>query len=252
MPTFEAEGTSIYYEDEGTGHPILLIHTAAASSRWFGDMIDRLAKTRRVIAPDLRGLGRSSRVSSLASPRVWVDDMWCTLDAAGVTRTDLIGVSLGSRIAGRMALEKPDRIRALVVDAPIVAMSAHGNSALNTTYTSIDENSEQAKTWRDFHGEDWRDAVAFYGRTRSADGFQDFYSVEPRLSEIPVPTLICRGDLDDSIHPIDDAVSWHKRAPRTRLFIAPGSSDSSVIKERPDEFVELLDAFIDDVERQAI
>lgn len=247
MATVTIDDAEVFYEDLGTGEPLLVIHGAAASGRWFRDLPELLAKQRRVILPDLRGLGRSGRVAPLARPRTWVDDMWRLLDHLGLDRVDLVGCSLGSRIAGRMVLENRNRIRSLVVDAPIIGLSGHGNSSLNTTFTQVDDDGEQAREWRELHGADWREAVAFYAATRSAAGFQEYYTLRAQLAEIDVPTLVCRGDHNDSIHPVDDAVVWHTTAPDTRLWIAPGLTQSSTMLERPAEFAEHLGRFVDDV-----
>ncbi len=240
LSTVDAE---IYYEDLGAGDPVLLIHGAAASGRWFADFAPRLAEQHRVLMPDLRGLGRSPRVAPLARPEIWVEDLWRLLDSVGVDRVDVIGVSLGSRIAGRLVLDNRERIRSLVVDAPIIGLSGHGNTSLNKTFTEVDENSDQAREWRALHGEDWRDAVAFYAATRSAPGFQEYYTLRPHLGGIDVPTLICRGDYDDAVHPVDDATIWHREAPRTELWIAPGLTQSSTILERPSAFLDVLAGF---------
>lgn len=247
--TLDLGGARIFYEDVGDGAPVLVIHGAAASGRWFDEFLPILAATHRVVVPDLRGLGRSGRIRALDTPRVWVDDMWATLDDAGVGRVDIIGVSLGSRIAGRLALERPDRVRSLAVDAPIVGISAHGNTTLNSVFTEVDENSDQAREWLRLHGEDWRDAVAFYARARSSDGFQDYYTLRELLADIATPTLIMRGDFDDQVHPIADAVHWHAQAPQSELFIAPGLSQSSVILERPAEAAAAFERFVERVSR---
>jgi pimeloyl-ACP methyl ester carboxylesterase len=244
MPKLDADGVQLHYEDLGAGEPLLLIHGAAASGRWFGDLPHELAKQRRVIMPDLRGLGQSQRVEPLARPELWVEDMCRILDTAGVDRADVIGVSLGSRIAGRLALEQPARVRSLVVDAPIVGLSSSGHAALKSVFSTPDPNSDQAREWRFLHGEDWQEVVAFYSATRNGDGFQEYYTVRDRLSEIEAPTLICRGDFDDSIHPVDDAFVWHKNAKSSELMIAPGLSQSSVILERPDDFVRAVQDFL--------
>lgn len=243
MPNLDVDGVRLHYEDLGEGEPLLLIHGAAASGRWFGELPAQLARDSRVILPDLRGLGQSQRVEPLVRPQVWVEDMCRILDAAGVDRADVVGVSLGSRIAGRLALEHPSRVRTLVVDAPIVGLSSSGHSALKSVFSAVDPESDQAREWRSLHGDDWQDVIAFYSATRSADGFQDYYSLRDRLSEVTAPTLICRGDFDDSIHPVDDAFVWHKNAPCTELFIAPGLSQSSVMLERPADFVRALHGF---------
>jgi pimeloyl-ACP methyl ester carboxylesterase len=243
MPNLDVDGVNLFYEDLGEGPPVLLIHGAAASGRWFGALPEQLARENRVIMPDLRGLGRSQRVAPLTRPQVWVEDMVRVLDAAGVERADVVGVSLGSRIAGRLALEHPSRVRGLVVDAPIVGISSSGHSALSSVFSAVDPESEQGREWRSLHGDDWQDVIAFYSATRSADGFQDYYTLRDRLHEIGAPTLICRGDFDDAVHPVDDAFVWHKNTARSELMIAPGLTQSSVMLERPDDFVRALSEF---------
>ncbi len=237
------DGVELYYEDLGEGTPVLLVHGAAASGRWFRDAPSQLAANFRVIVPDLRGLGRSQRVAPLLDPQVWVDDLWRLLDELNLEQVDVIGVSLGSRIAGRLVLANPNRIRSLTVDAPIIGLSTSGNASLNSVFTEIDDDSAQAREWQDLHGSDWRDAVAFYAKTRSTAAFQDYYTLRPHLSELKVPTLICRGDHDDAIHPVDDAFIWHKQSPNTQLWIAPGLTQSSVILERSSQFVEEFNTF---------
>jgi pimeloyl-ACP methyl ester carboxylesterase len=166
------------------------------------------------------------------------------MDLTGVDRADVVGVSLGSRIAGRMALENRARVRSLTVDAPIIGIGAQGNASLNNAFTVVDENSAQAREWLLLHGPDWRDAVAFYARARNMPGLQEYLTLRGELSSIDVPTLICRGDFDDSVHPLEDVCVWHKQAPRSELFIAPGLTQSSVMQERPDDFLRAFHAFL--------
>lgn len=238
------KGSGLYYEVLGEGEPLLLIHGAAASALWFGELPSRLAETHRVIMPDLRGLGRSERVSALDGARTWVEDMWHIMDVAGAASAHVMGVSLGSRIAARMAIEDPSRVRTLTVDAPIIGLSTHGNSSLSNVFTEVDEDSEQAREWAQLHGPDWREAVAFYARARGTPGLQDYLTVRDELAAIPMPTLICRGDLDDPIHPLEASFIWHKQTPRTELFVAPGMTQSSVMLERPGDFYNAFHAFL--------
>jgi len=243
MTVAQFDGVGLYYEDVGAGEPVLLIHGAAASGLWFGDLVARLAESHRVIVPDLRGLGRSQRIADLTGPQVWVEDMWRLMDVVGVDRAHIMGVSLGSRIAGRMALENPKRVRSLTVDAPIIGISAHGATSLKNVFTEVDENSAQAREWETLHGRDWRDAVAFYAKARATPGLQEYLTVRGDLPAIDAPTLICRGDFDDSVHPLEDSFIWHKQAPNSELFVAPGLTQSSVMLERPDDFLKAFRAF---------
>ncbi|MFE9328468.1 alpha/beta fold hydrolase [Nocardia sp. NPDC052278] len=243
MATLAIDGVEIYYEEHGQGEPLLLVHGAAASGRWFGDLVPQLARAYHVIVPDLRGLGRSQRVAPLTRPQVWVADLWRLLDELGLDRVHLAGVSLGSRIAGRLVLDNAARVRTLTVDAPIIGLSNSGNASLNTVFTAIDPDSAQAREWQTLHGDDWRAAVDFYAKTRATTEFQDYFTLRPHLADLAVPTLVCRGDHDDAIHPVDDAFIWHKQAPNTQLFIVPGLTQSSVMLERTAQFVTEFTAF---------
>ena len=244
MAVSKIDGVDIYYETSGQGEPLLLIHGAAASGLWFGDLPARLTQTHKVIMPDLRGLGRSQRIAELEGPRVWVQDMWRLLDVLGANKVHIIGVSLGSRIAGRMALERPERLFSLTVDAPIIGISAHGASALKNVFGAVEEGSPQAREWAKLHGPDWRDAVAYYARARATPGLQEYLTVRGELSSIEVPTLICRGDLDDTVHPLEDSFIWHQQTPISELFVAPGMTQSSVMLERPDAFLRAFEGFL--------
>ena len=184
MAIAEFQEGNIYYEINGEGEPVLLIHGAAASGRWFGDFSDRLAESHRVIMPDLRGLGQSQRIDELDSPRAWVDDMWHIMDIAEAETAHVMGVSLGSRIAARMALENPERVRSLIVDAPIIGISSSGNKSLKNVFGEVDEDSNQAREWLLLHGPDWRDAIAFYAKARATPGLQELLTVRDELASI--------------------------------------------------------------------
>lgn len=88
----------IHFEDEGTGPPVLLVHGWSLSSRVFGREVRHLARTRRVVAPDLRGHG----LSSPAGPFTLADLATDLADlAAGLAleRVVLAGWSLGAMVA---------------------------------------------------------------------------------------------------------------------------------------------------------
>jgi pimeloyl-ACP methyl ester carboxylesterase len=94
------------------------------------------------------------------------------------------------------------------------------------------------------HGPDWKDAVAYYSEARATPGLQEYLTVREELAKIEVPTLICRGDLDDPVHPLGDSFIWHKETPRSELLVAPGCTQSSVMLERPDDFLKAFRAFV--------
>src|SRR5258708_16082504 len=152
------EKVQIYYDDVGSGAPVIMIHGAATSSKVYDGLTSRMAAQFRSIRLDLRGLGRSDRVDAV-SPTAWCDDTMALMDHLGIDRAHLLGCSLGARIAGRLALDHPERFETLTVDAPLVAVAKAANSRLNTRFSNLDDpDPTDRRPWQNFHGTDWRPA----------------------------------------------------------------------------------------------
>lgn len=236
-----ADGASIYFEERGQGPAVVLIHGAASSARSFDALIPILSAQFRTIALDLRGLGRSSRVENM-EPTAWTSDLVGLLDHLELDQAHLIGRSLGARVAGRVALDHRDRVASLTVDAPILGVAESADAALNDRFSKPRDAAQESR-WRWVHGDDWRDAVAFYARARRDAALQQHLTLRPRLAELTLPTLIARGDLDDVVHPLDHAIEWHRAHPQSKLWIAPNTG-FSVSLARPAEFAEAFSRFL--------
>lgn len=104
------------YGDEG-GEPVVLIHAFASQSGSWASTAEALAQRGfRVIAPDLRGHGRSDWTPTYALVD-FEDDLSALLDALGLGAINLIGHSLGGHLALKLATRQPERIRRLVIEA---------------------------------------------------------------------------------------------------------------------------------------
>jgi pimeloyl-ACP methyl ester carboxylesterase len=122
----EVLGGRLFYESAGEGEAVVLIHPGLWDSRtWDPQMAPLIEAGYRVIRYDLRGYGRSSRPE--AAPYSHVRDLAALLDALGVTRTALVGCSLGGTVAIDFTLEHPERVWALVP----VASGLNGFEALD-------------------------------------------------------------------------------------------------------------------------
>lgn len=246
-----ADEVRLYYEDVGAGTPVVLLHGAAGSARSFDQLIPRLSESFRVIALDYRGLGRSSRVTELP-PTAWCDDVVALLDHLDLGRVHLAGCSLGARIAGRLTLDNRARVLTLSVDAPLVAVNQTASSQLNSRFNDPDHaTSEDLERWQRFHGEDWKDAVRFYGRVRNDPELQRHLTLRPKLAALDLPTLITRGDVDDDVHPLSHAIEWHAAHPGSWLWVAPGTG-FSLMQRRPDEFAAVFGNFVQQLSTAAV
>src|SRR6188508_735794 len=112
--TFETNGARIYYEAEGSGEPVLMIHAGVANLRMWDDQVAALRDAYRVIRYDTRGFGRTETDAVEFSNRA---DIAALLDHLGEESAHVVGLSRGGIIALDFALEFPDRVRSLVVAA---------------------------------------------------------------------------------------------------------------------------------------
>jgi len=121
MQSFDSDGVKIAYVDEGEGDPILLIHGFASNvatnwrdSHWLQTLT---AASRRAVAYDNRGHGRSEKLydpSRYGAPMM-AEDGRRLLDHLAIGRADVMGYSMGARIAVFLALTHPERVRSLIL-----------------------------------------------------------------------------------------------------------------------------------------
>ena len=111
----EANGVRYYYEIHGKGEPLLLLHGGLGSIDMFGPALPALAKTRRVIAVDLHGHGRTALGERPISLPDIGDDMAVVLKKVGVAQVDVLGYSFGGGVAFRLAVQHPEMVRRLAM-----------------------------------------------------------------------------------------------------------------------------------------
>src|SRR5260370_2098996 len=104
-------GTHLDYERAGPGHPLVLIHGFTLNTQMWEDQFAVFAQHYQKIRYDMRGYGRSSLPA--AEPFTALDDLRALLYALGVSRTFVLGLSLGGSVAIDFALAYPDRTSAL-------------------------------------------------------------------------------------------------------------------------------------------
>lgn len=113
-------GLTMYYEIHGKGEPVVLLHGAfmAISGDW-NDWIKELAKTRKVIAVELQGHGRTADIERDMTAENLADDVSALLDHLKIPKADIIGYSLGAGVAMQCAIRHPEKVRKVVsISAP--------------------------------------------------------------------------------------------------------------------------------------
>jgi pimeloyl-ACP methyl ester carboxylesterase len=244
-----ANGVDTYYERQGSGEPLLLMHGALSSSHDLEALTAGLAKHFDVIAPDRRAHGRTPDVEGPLRYENMADDMIAFMDALRIDDAHLVGYSDGANVGVIMAISNPDRVRKLV--------SISGN------YRSEGLTEEARAQFRDMQSEHVPQLVEAYGAL-NPDGVAHFPIVlektktmilnEPRitpdlLGKIAAPTLVVAAD-DDMIT-LDHTVELFHAIAGAQLAIVPGASHLMPF-EKPELLLDLVTTFLDETESTKI
>ncbi len=216
MPEVTRDDVTLYYEDEGAGTPVLLIHGHTQDRRIWDPVVPGLCEAGiRVVRPDLRGHGRSTRPDSGYH---WIDhaaDMAAVLDDAGVDSATVVGYSVGGGIALEMALTMAGRVGSLLLMSPVMpdrafepafmenlkqvarVARADGIAAamagpwaesplFEFSFSKAGIREAAERITRDFPGAEYL--------TTERDAVKRSWAVPDRLAEIEQPTLVLAGD----------------------------------------------------------
>ncbi len=111
-----ANGVTLHLVDEGEGRPIVFVHGVMMTSRFFDRQVEHVSANARMIAPDLRGHGRSEKVLSGHTVENYADDLRQLFDARGVERPVLVGWSMGAMVVWEyLRSHGPDSVAGIVV-----------------------------------------------------------------------------------------------------------------------------------------
>jgi 3-oxoadipate enol-lactonase len=255
MSVAKVDTIELYYEEHGSGQPLLLIMGLAADSMAWMFQVPEFCKHYRTIVFDNRGVGRSSKPPGPYTISQMADDTAGLLDVLGIAQTHVVGVSMGGMIAQELALRHPRLVRGLV---------------LACTYPEPDADIERQREFsveelggRVSAGGDIQidlqafDPMAFFQQLLPLAFNQEFiekelpkimplfagalqygFSMEAilgqvaavmshkatdRLHQIAAPTLVITGDADRLVPPANSEI-LAKHIPGARLVKVPGGS----------------------------
>ncbi len=242
--------------EAGSGEPLLLLHDLGARNPWY-PALDQLSVSQRVIAPFHPGFGGSTGGDQIDDPvdmAFFYNDF---LDALEIDSANVIGHDLGGMFAAELAAMSPQRVRKLVLVAPLGLRCDETEPA---DLFAIDPGSIPGLLWHDPQSAEARayDALptdvaqveeATVLRAR-ASGFQSKFTwpfpergLHKRVHRVSSPTLLVWGE-SDGFTPPALARPFLDSIEGSQLKTIAGAAHFPML-ERPDEFVRLVTDFLD-------
>jgi len=233
MPFVKCPDARIWWDQSGTGDPILLIMGHAYGADMWHRTAPELAASYRVIRFDNRGIGRSSDPPGPYPVQLMADDALAVLDAASAASAHVYGVSMGGFIALQLALDRPGRVRSLTLGCTAASAEGASRGALLARVRSlVPAAALNRMAWKLLYGpgtptsrraEDQqivrRTRASGRGRRGQLIGAASF-DVTGRLAEIHIPTLVIHG-AQDRIVPAANAQRLADGIAGARLVVFP-------------------------------
>jgi pimeloyl-ACP methyl ester carboxylesterase len=264
----------LYYDEQGSGDPLLLVMGLAADSAAWLFQVPDFARHYRTIVFDNRGVGRSAKPPGPYTIHEMADDTAGLLDVLGIARAHVVGVSMGGMIAQELALRHPERVRGLVLactypepDAEVerqrqfsmaqfgATVAADGEMRIDLTaldpmlffqhllprvFNQAFIDQELPKLMQLFSGalQYGFSMEAILGQVAAVMG----HRATDRLHQIKARTLVITGDADLLIPPANSRV-LAEHIPNARLVTIPGGSHGFNF-ETPERFNREVLAFL--------
>lgn len=214
MPYFEFDNKKVFYEVQGYGPPLLLLHGNTASSRMFEMLMDKYSKEFQLILIDYPGHGESDRL------KIFEIDFWyynakvCyhLLEFLKLDKVFVAGTSGGALVAINLGLEHPERV------VHIIADSFEGEYPLKSYMDSLESDREVGKKntaaklfWQGNHGSDWEIIVDLDTEMLINFSKQGRSFFHKSISDLSVPALLTGSKEDEFCDHLDTIYSNLKK-----------------------------------------
>jgi pimeloyl-ACP methyl ester carboxylesterase len=239
MPGYAQLGeVRTYYEEDGSGPPLVLLHPGGADSRVFGEVVPGLAGRFRVLRPDRRGHGRTPDVEGPISYELMARDTIAFLEEVVGGPAFLVGHSDGALVALVVALRRPDLVRRLVFASGVFHHEGWAPGV-------IDLDEETTAFFVDFHDQVSPDGPGHFPVV--AAKLHRMHSEEPTLTVAdlagyPGPSLVMVGDDDHEI-PMEHTLALRGGLPRSQLAVVPGTGHG-LFNDKPELCARLVVDFL--------
>ncbi len=237
----EADGFRIRYMEAGSG-PVL-VHLHGAGGLRLSPAHDLLAKTHRVIAFEMPGFGASAENTRSGSIAELASTMAQAIAALGLDHINLWGTSFGGRTAVWLAVQYPERLQALILDAPAAIRPENSRPPSGTPEEMarmLFAHPERVPPMPPVPAAIREQTQALVGRLRGKPRDPD---LERRMGDIAVPTLVLFGTLDRVIPP--EMGRHYKELIPTCNLVLVYDAGHAIGTDRPEAFADVVGDFIE-------
>lgn len=271
MPYAPSNGARIYYEEAGTGTPIIFVHEFGGDHRSWEDQMRYFSRGYRCITMAARGYPPSDcpEDEKFYGQTFFTNDVVAVLDAAKVDNAHIVGLSMGGYAALMVGIEHAKRTRSVVAagagsGAPLATRDAFkkechaaasafeaggkiNGDAMGLGATRVQLLVKDPIAWKRFcdHVTEHPAHAAAKTLRQVQAGRASLYEVEAQLKSLSKPTLLIVGDEDE---PCIDVNVWMKRLmPNAQLAMFPGAGHALNLEE-PALFNTVVERFITSVD----
>jgi 3-oxoadipate enol-lactonase len=257
MPVLQRNGFSTYYEDTGSGDPVVFICGLSADLQVWRFQVPELSKNYRVITFDNRGAGRSAAPDEPYAISQMAEDLDTLLEHLGIAGARVVGWSMGGVIAQALALAHPRRVKQLLLLGTFTGADGYLRAAISNwvnvrrsnmsyeqvvryvarfVYTPVLANKPQAY-------ETFIQAMLANPYRQSEQGFFRqaeallSYQAAPNLASLRVPTAVLVGE-HDQLTPPYLSEQLAAAIPGATMQVLPGAHSGFV--EYPDAWTAAI------------
>jgi len=263
MPKIKANGIAVNYEQQGTGEPVVLIPYLAADNACYAFQVADYAKHFTCISVDPRGAGGTDKPAGTYSTELFADDMAAFMQAIGIDRAHVAGLSLGAATGMWFAAKYPDKVKSLSLHSgwtktdPFLKVVVQSWQTIAKGLGSVTEMVVQGIFPWCFTPElyaakpDYIDSLAAFVRGRPTQPLDAFlqqsnavigHDAEPQLGKIAAPTQITFGR-HDAVTSTRFSDAMKNSIPKSEIVIFEDCSHAPIY-ENVSEFNQKTLAFL--------
>ncbi len=261
MPFLLHDGIELYYEQHGSGPPLLLIAGLASDSQSWLPVVAALAQQFTVILPDNRGVGRSTQECAI-SVELMAHDCAALIHYLGHGQVAVVGHSMGGMVAMALAHRYPQLVACLVLVAAVARNSTRNNLLFCDWADRLEAGERRAAWFRTILA--WILTEQFFDNRQLLDATLTYllsypwpqlpaafrhqvqaiaaFDATPRLRELTMPTRVLAGE-HDILMPLEHAEYLARQIPGASLGIIKGAAHS-LHTEQPQAFISAVTDFL--------